>query len=321
MLRRSIGFLKFYPCIEKLKLFVLTSFKWTTYTVHLLHQWMVSKVRDGAFSKHSWKILNRLATGYRRPFILVEKVIVQIVLNLNLTNKYIKLNKTLDCVIVSINLQFLLSYRSEFSTEKFVDKKFFTTQKMKFSIKGFFTKCDQIRSFLWVWSHLRKKSLMENFISCSMPWVCKSDLWKTCSERLMYVQFRSCLYGVGKVLLQSALIRPGFSQIITLSASIEYLIFVIIIFCCVQAFCNLKKWGRKRTNWFNKKMLQSIIDCLFVGIIRLKDQRQSSLNKGFMTYSLWKFWGWFCLCSQLKFWQLGNKNAFHFRKVVVIASG
>ena len=36
--------------------------------------------------------------------------------------------------------------------------------KMKFSIKDLFSKCDQIRSFLWIWSHLLKKSLMENFI-------------------------------------------------------------------------------------------------------------------------------------------------------------
>ena len=32
----------------------------------------------------------------------------------------------------------------------------------------FFSKCDQIRSFLWIWSHLLKKSLMENFIFCVM---------------------------------------------------------------------------------------------------------------------------------------------------------
>ena len=35
-----------------------------------------------------------------------------------------------------------------------------------FSIKGFHSKCDQIRSFLQIWSHLLKKSLMENFIFC-----------------------------------------------------------------------------------------------------------------------------------------------------------
>ena len=32
-----------------------------------------------------------------------------------------------------------------------------TAQKMKFSIKDFFSKCDQIRSFLRIWSHLLKK--------------------------------------------------------------------------------------------------------------------------------------------------------------------
>ena len=37
-------------------------------------------------------------------------------------------------------------------------------KKMKFSIKDFFSKCDQIRSFLRIWSHLLKKSLTENFI-------------------------------------------------------------------------------------------------------------------------------------------------------------
>ena len=37
---------------------------------------------------------------------------------------------------------------------------------MKFSIKDFFGECDQIRSFLRIWSHLLKKSLMENFIFC-----------------------------------------------------------------------------------------------------------------------------------------------------------
>ena len=43
-----------------------------------------------------------------------------------------------------------------------------TTQKMKFSVKDFFSKCDQIRSFLQIWSHLLKKSLMENFTFCAV---------------------------------------------------------------------------------------------------------------------------------------------------------
>ena len=43
-----------------------------------------------------------------------------------------------------------------------------TTEKMKFSIKDFFSKYDQIRSFLRIWSYLLKKSLMENFIFCAI---------------------------------------------------------------------------------------------------------------------------------------------------------
>ena len=39
-----------------------------------------------------------------------------------------------------------------------------TTQEMKFSIKGFFSDCDQIRKKLQIWSHLLKKSWMGNFI-------------------------------------------------------------------------------------------------------------------------------------------------------------
>ena len=39
---------------------------------------------------------------------------------------------------------------------------------MKFSIKDFFSKCDQIRRKLRIWSHLLKKSSMEKFIFCAV---------------------------------------------------------------------------------------------------------------------------------------------------------
>ena len=38
------------------------------------------------------------------------------------------------------------------------------SQKMKFSIKYFFSKCDQICRNLRIWSHLLTKSSMENFV-------------------------------------------------------------------------------------------------------------------------------------------------------------
>ena len=45
---------------------------------------------------------------------------------------------------------------------------YYTAQKMKFPIMDLFGKCDLIRSFLRIWLHLLKKSLMENFIFCAV---------------------------------------------------------------------------------------------------------------------------------------------------------
>ena len=56
---------------------------------------------------------------------------------------------------------------------------------MKFSIKDFYSKCDQIHSFLRIWSHLRKKSLMENFIFCAVISSCA--VFKT--FRTIFVSF------------------------------------------------------------------------------------------------------------------------------------
>ena len=50
-----------------------------------------------------------------------------------------------------------------------------TAQKMKFSMKDFFSKCDKIRRKLWIWSHLLQKSFMENFIFCAV-WFIDANL-------------------------------------------------------------------------------------------------------------------------------------------------
>ena len=43
-----------------------------------------------------------------------------------------------------------------------------TAQKIKVSIKNFFSKCDQTHKKLRIWSHFLKKYLMENFIFCAV---------------------------------------------------------------------------------------------------------------------------------------------------------
>ena len=55
---------------------------------------------------------------------------------------------------------------SNFCDETLLRK--YTAQKLKFSIKNFISKCDQIRGKLRIWSHLLKKSIMENFIFCAV---------------------------------------------------------------------------------------------------------------------------------------------------------
>ena len=41
-------------------------------------------------------------------------------------------------------------------------------KKMKFFVKDFLGKCDQVLRKLRIWSHLLKKSLMKNFMFCTV---------------------------------------------------------------------------------------------------------------------------------------------------------
>ena len=61
----------------------------------------------------------------------------------------------------------------------------YTAQKIKFTIKDFFSKCDQIRRKLRVWSHFLKKSLMEKFIFCAVSIFFKFiQVWMTKGLRI-----------------------------------------------------------------------------------------------------------------------------------------
>ena len=74
-----------------------------------------------------------------------------------------------------IDLDLLLAKRNVYGLDRFLyflsffldnrkqTTKVNTAQKMKFSIKDFFSKCDQTHKKLRIWSHLLKKSLIENF--------------------------------------------------------------------------------------------------------------------------------------------------------------
>ena len=64
-----------------------------------------------------------------------------------------------------------------------------TAQKIKLSVKNFFRKCDQIRSFLRIWSHLLKKFLMKNFIFCAVQFLLPNLDFKLRSK--MYIFYHS----------------------------------------------------------------------------------------------------------------------------------
>ena len=64
-----------------------------------------------------------------------------------------------------------------------------TAQKTKLSIKDFFSKCDQIRRKLRIWSHLLKKSLMENFIFCVANEEVIWDAFKRFSDVFLYSSY------------------------------------------------------------------------------------------------------------------------------------
>ena len=74
-------------------------------------------------------------------------------------NNYIHCFNRIHVVVISCNIE--LPYKHYL---KHQSRTKYTAKKMKFSIKGFLRKCDQIRNLLRIWSHLLKKSLMENFI-------------------------------------------------------------------------------------------------------------------------------------------------------------
>ena len=52
-----------------------------------------------------------------------------------------------------------------------------TAQKMKFSIRDFFSKYDQILRKARIWSHLLKKFLMKNFYFCVVQYFCLPNFW------------------------------------------------------------------------------------------------------------------------------------------------
>ena len=59
------------------------------------------------------------------------------------------------------------------------------TAQEKISIEDFFGKCDQIHRKLWIWSHLLKKSLMENLLE--VPKILQKFVFRTRFDSYIWV--------------------------------------------------------------------------------------------------------------------------------------
>ena len=68
-----------------------------------------------------------------------------------------------------------------------------TTQKIKFFIKNFFSKCEQIRRNLRIWSYLLRKSLMENFIFCPVSLLLFSFLMVGEMSEMIFLELKKWL--------------------------------------------------------------------------------------------------------------------------------
>ena len=80
------------------------------------------------------------------------------------TAQKINIRKTNFACLFSFHNIINLSRHEEVYLYLFMTCKLFILQKIKFSIKDFVSKSEQIRSFLRIWSYLLKKTLMENFL-------------------------------------------------------------------------------------------------------------------------------------------------------------
>ena len=87
--------------------------------------------------------------------MVVQKNVTLIVSLKHLSNFW----KTLEMPLINCEINFILTWSKEC---------LITTQKTKFSITDLFSKCDQIRWKLWIWSQLLNKSVMENFTFCAV---------------------------------------------------------------------------------------------------------------------------------------------------------
>ena len=133
-----------------------------------------------------------------------------------------------------------------------------STKKMKFSIKDFFTKCGQIRSFLSIWSHLLKKSIMENFhFYAACLWVAYALLLQRPFSRNTYGRQVDSNWGLLCICFYPLAIRLQYLQIETLKICLLVHLFSNVTHCKVIVSAENNRQAKIRTHilWCQRVLL------------------------------------------------------------------
>ena len=146
---------------------------------------------------------------------------------------------------------------------------------MKFSIKDYFSKCDQIRRNLQIWSHLLKKYLMENFIFCVVQAEYMPCLW---------VEVLLCF--LRKNLKVSIFIKMNHMQMIwEMGSTIKNQPFLLIVFCYIfRDGIMTKAKKQKQPSVFFETIKQNLSRAL-KQIHKLRRFRDRSISSGLRIFT------------------------------------
>ena len=101
-------------------------------------------------------------------------------------NIEVKAKYTDAIVIPSISYQIRITLLVYFPKKQVWRETVSNAQKIKRSIEYFFSECDQVRRKLHIWSHLLKKSLMQNFVFFAVIYIKFQGISRIKPHKILY---------------------------------------------------------------------------------------------------------------------------------------
>ena len=168
---------------------------------------------------------------------------------------------------------------------------------MKFSIKDFFSKCDQICNFLRIWLHLLKKSLMENFIFCAI-------FHHFLSYGTWYFQTRIYLCTAHEIFMKGEfllILKVGWVNIYRSSRS--------QMFFKIGVFKDFAIFTRKGRKLYWKETLTQLFSCDYCEIFKNTSFHRTSLVAASVHMHLNKNFDMLFFYFFLKIWTLSSPSS------------